>query len=31
MKIVLGTRGSQLAVQQSEALVAYLEAAGHSI
>ena len=31
MKIVLGTRGSQLAVQQSEALVAYLEAAGHSL
>ena len=31
MKIVLGTRGSQLAVQQSEALVAYLEAAGHTI
>jgi hydroxymethylbilane synthase len=31
MKIVLGTRGSQLAVQQSEALVAYLKAAGHVI
>ena len=31
MKIVLGTRGSQLAVQQSEALVAYLRAAGHVI
>jgi hydroxymethylbilane synthase len=31
MKIVLGTRGSQLAVQQSEALVAYLEAAGHTL
>jgi len=31
MKIVLGTRGSLLAVQQSEALVAYLEAAGHVI
>jgi hydroxymethylbilane synthase len=31
MKMVLGTRGSQLAVQQSEALVAYLEAAGHTI
>jgi hydroxymethylbilane synthase len=31
MKIVLGTRGSLLAVQQSEALVAYLEGCGHSI
>jgi hydroxymethylbilane synthase len=31
MKIVLGTRGSQLAVQQSEALVAFLRAAGHVI
>ena len=31
MKIVLGTRGSQLAVQQSEALVAYLEANGHTL
>jgi len=31
MKIVLGTRGSLLAVQQSEALVAYLKAAGHTI
>ena len=31
MKIVLGTRGSLLAVQQSEALVAHLQAAGHVI
>jgi len=31
MKIILGTRGSQLAVQQSEDLVAYLKAAGHDI
>jgi hydroxymethylbilane synthase len=31
MKIVLGTRGSQLAVQQSEALVAFLKAAGHDV
>ena len=31
MKIVLGTRGSQLAVQQSEALVAHLRAAGHEL
>jgi hydroxymethylbilane synthase len=31
MKIVLGTRGSLLAVQQSEALVAFLKAAGHEI
>jgi hydroxymethylbilane synthase len=31
MKIILGTRGSQLAVQQSEDLVAYLRAAGHEI
>ena len=31
MKITLGTRGSQLAVQQSEALVAYLKAAGHEV
>jgi hydroxymethylbilane synthase len=31
MKIILGTRGSQLAVQQSEALVAYLRANGHSV
>ncbi|MDR3671379.1 MAG: hydroxymethylbilane synthase [Holophaga sp.] len=31
MKIVLGTRGSLLAVQQSEALVAFLQAAGHAI
>ena len=31
MKLILGTRGSQLAVQQSEALVAYLEAAGHEV
>ena len=31
MKIILGTRGSQLAVQQSEDLVAYLRAAGHEV
>ena len=31
MRIVLGTRGSQLAVQQSEAMVAYLRAAGHEV
>jgi hydroxymethylbilane synthase len=31
MKIVLGTRGSLLAVQQSEDLVAFLKAAGHEI
>jgi hydroxymethylbilane synthase len=31
MKIILGTRGSQLAVQQSEDLVAHLRAAGHEI
>ena len=31
MKIVLGTRGSLLAVQQSEALVAFLRAAGHTV
>ena len=31
MKITLGTRGSDLAVQQSEALVAYLRAAGHEV
>ena len=31
MKIVLGTRGSQLAVQQSEDLVAHLRAAGHEV
>ena len=31
MRIVLGTRGSQLAVQQSEAMVAYLRAAGHDV
>ena len=31
MKIVLGTRGSQLAVQQSEGLVAHLRAAGHEL
>jgi len=31
MKIVLGTRGSQLAVEQSEALVAHLRAAGHVV
>ena len=31
MKIVLGTRGSLLAVQQSEDLVAHLRAAGHSV
>ncbi len=31
MKIVLGTRGSLLAVQQSEALVAHLKSAGHEV
>jgi hydroxymethylbilane synthase len=31
MKIILGTRGSNLAVQQSEELVAYLRAAGHEV
>ncbi|MGA2079354.1 MAG: hydroxymethylbilane synthase [Holophaga sp.] len=31
MKIVLGTRGSQLAVQQSEELVAHLRAHGHTV
>jgi len=31
MKIVLGTRGSLLAVQQSEALVAHLRSAGHEV
>ena len=31
MKIILGTRGSNLAVQQSEALVAHLRAAGHEV
>ena len=31
MKIVLGTRGSLLAVQQSEDLVAFLRAAGHEV
>jgi hydroxymethylbilane synthase len=31
MKIVLGTRGSLLAVQQSEDLVAFLKAAGHTV
>jgi hydroxymethylbilane synthase len=31
MKIVLGTRGSLLAVQQSESLVAFLRAAGHEV
>jgi hydroxymethylbilane synthase len=31
MKIVLGTRGSLLAVQQSEDLVAHLRAAGHTV
>ncbi len=31
MKIILGTRGSLLAVQQSEDLVAHLRAAGHEI
>ena len=31
MKIVLGTRGSMLAVQQSEELVAYLKSAGHEV
>ncbi|BDU77859.1 hydroxymethylbilane synthase [Mesoterricola sediminis] len=31
MKIVLGTRGSLLAVQQSEDLVAYLRARGHEV
>ena len=31
MKIVLGTRGSLLAVQQSESLVAFLKAAGHTV
>ena len=31
MKIILGTRGSELAVQQSEQLVAYLKAAGHEV
>jgi len=31
MKITLGTRGSLLAVQQSEDLVAYLRAAGHEV
>ena len=31
MKIVLGTRGSQLAVRQSEQLVAHLRAGGHEV
>lgn len=31
MKIVLGTRGSQLAVQQSEDLVAWLRGNGHTV
>jgi hydroxymethylbilane synthase len=31
MKIILGTRGSLLAVQQSEDLVAHLRAAGHEV
>ena len=31
MKIVLGTRGSRLAVQQSEDLVAHLRSAGHAV
>ncbi len=31
MKIVLGTRGSQLAVRQSEELVAHLRSAGHTV
>ena len=31
MKLILGTRSSMLAVQQSEDLVAYLRAAGHTV